>query len=85
MEWIIKYTDKKKCLIYDNNHLFVFNYNGYYSSDSNKYIKLIFNSNNIVEDEFYLKLGLNIAIITNSIFIFPLFKCNHCIGYCKYF
>lgn len=65
-------------------HLFVYDYNGYYSSLTHKYIKLVFNSNNITEDEDILKFGLYIALHTKSIFIFPQFKCEHCSGYCKY-
>lgn len=65
-------------------HLYLYDYNGYYSSVTNKYIKIMFESRNINEDEEILKIGLEISLITKSIFIFPQFRCSHCVGICTY-
>lgn len=65
-------------------HLFLYDYNGYYTSLQNKYIKIIGKTNNINEDEYIIKLGLHISILTESIFILPQFKCNRCFRGCKY-
>lgn len=65
-------------------HLFFYDYNGYYSSLQNKYIKLISNTQNIEEDENILKFGFFISNLTNTIFILPQFRCNRCSRECKY-
>lgn len=67
-------------------HFFFFDNNGYYSSTSRKYILLKYNSHNINEDENLLIIGLYLSLKTNSIFVLPQFKCNHCSNtpkYCK--
>lgn len=65
-------------------HLFLFDENGYYSSTSRKYVKIIYESKSISEDERMIELGFFIAFKTNSIFILPQFLCSHCSTICKY-
>lgn len=65
-------------------HLYLFDYNEYYTSRKRKYFMLFFNTSTIIEDEILLTFGFNFALSTNSIFILPKFKCNHCSHICRY-
>lgn len=61
--------------------LYEYDYEEYYSSKENRYLKLKLNKNilsSIDDDEYLIKIGISLAIITKRILILPKFNCSHC-------
>lgn len=67
--------------IYKQKELLIFNIddNKYYSSATNRFIKLIYNNrlSDISYDKKLVMFGFTIAIKTNRIFILPKFNCKN--------
>lgn len=66
--------------VYLQKELLFWNYdkNGYYTSTSNKYLTILYKSRNKDEEEFYLKIGLELSLQLNRKFILPQLSCKYC-------
>lgn len=64
--------------VYRQRELLLYKYdeNSYYSSKSNSYFQLIYNSNNFTEEKKIIMIGFDTILKSKRLFILPKFNCS---------